>query len=149
MIREMIKTDIPILCDLNIEQHKQSFFSHLPYERDKLKNYYFNIINNPQRKCWVIYEDNIIVGGCAAHLTQYTFSYQAMVVDTFFYIKPKYRKGLLAKQLYDKIYDWAKLSKALEVHLTYAQGGESNRIKQFYKRMGYKPVADYYRKEVI
>ena len=149
-IREFNKhTDLQKCIKMGKLQHSESTWSHLPYDAERVKNQYLNSVGNPRYKVFVIDNQGEIAGATAVVECQYHFSYQTYVQDIFFYIYPEFRRGLIARRLYQRIYDWAKERGACEVYLNYGFGSENARIKKFYNRMGYEHHSDNYRKAVI
>ena len=149
-IREFNKhTDLEQCVKMGKRQHSESTWSHLPYDAERVKNQYLNSVGNHQYKVFIAEDHGKIVGAAAVVECQYHFSYQTYVQDIFFYLDPAYRRGLTARRLYQRVYNWAKSIGACEVYLNYGFGKENARIEKFYTRMGYEHHSDNYRKAVI
>ena len=148
-IRPFERKDLKQCCDMSKRQHRESLWSHLPYDVERVKNYYLNTIGHPQFCFLVAEQDEVIIGGTACGLNQYDFSYNTYVQDLFFYVMPEYRTGSLGIKLYKAVYQWAKEKGALEVYVGYGFGKENKKMEKFYNRLGYEHHTDYYRKPVI
>ena len=125
-IRPFERKDLKQCCDMSKRQHRESLWSHLPYDVERVKNYYLNTIGHPQFCFLVAEQDGEIVGGAACGLT-----------------------GSLGIKLYKAVYQWAKEKGALEVYVGYGFGKENKKMEKFYNRLGYEHHTDYYRKPVI
>ena len=74
-IRPFERKDLKQCCDMSKRQHRESLWSHLPYDVERVKNYYLNTIGHPQFCILVAEQDEVIIGGTACGLNQYDFSY--------------------------------------------------------------------------
>lgn len=149
-VRKITREDIPALMTMNEQQIEDSKYHYLKMDRNKVKIWYLNFINNPQAVAFVLENDEgELLGAMAARCNQFYWNYQNYVTDFFFYVKPEHRRGLAAKKLYDALYQWAIEKRAIEIQLSYVYGEDPKKLHNFLSFLGYTKNGENYRKAVI
>ena len=117
-IRVAIRKDIPILLKYSQSIHYLSAYRHHKYSRRSVASWFEFHINNSRSIILVaIYKSNI-VGVFIGHLLYEIEQEAAVLSESFFYIKPQFRKYGTAIRIIKKVKLMAKRSGAVAVRLS-------------------------------
>jgi|TARA_R100000030_G_scaffold32264_1_gene23883 GNAT superfamily N-acetyltransferase len=87
------------------------------------------------------YEDNAIIGSIGAMESEWWFSSEKFLAETWFYILPKYRNFKTARALLKKLKEYAN-TRDLTIQLPISSGNDTPAL---YKRLGFKDMGNIWR----
>lgn len=134
-IRNVIKEDIE-----NIFSMTKKFASSFVIDKGSFEQSFLNLIKDENSYCMLAEDDGNSIGYILAfiHSTLYANGKVALVEEIF--VESEYRKKGIGKRLMEAIEEWAKNQGAILI------SASTRRAEFFYKSIGYKESAIYFRK---
>jgi GNAT superfamily N-acetyltransferase len=87
------------------------------------------------------YKDGMVIGSIAAFESEWWFSDEKFLAETWFYILPKYRNFKTARALLKKLKEYAN-TRGLTIQLPISSGNDTPAL---YKRLGFKDMGNIWR----
>ena len=141
-----IEADLPVLCQLCVDMHRESDFRDLALDRDKLTSTLVRSMRQDDKLFLQVYERHSrVVGYLLGMLTEPFFSTDVVAVDLMFYVAPESRGGPAAFRLWTSFGDWAKQKGAKELRQGVTTGITPERTGRFFQKLGMVPVGTNYR----
>ena len=120
----------------------------LEYDTEKIKNYFFSAISNPNIFSIVsLDESEKPTGFLTGMLLQYNFSDATYAREMDLYVLPSKRGGMAAIQMMKKFIEWAKGKGAKEVYFEPSRGVKNN-FDAMAKRLDMENISTVYRKKL-
>jgi hypothetical protein len=141
--------DFKWMTDVSREHHRESDWSEVEYDEEKVVGYINTAINDPNYFSIVALKDEKRIGFMAGKLLEYSFSREKFARELDLYVVPEKRKGMAGIFMMRKFMDWAKMNGALEVY--FEPRLSDNEIKKFNamaKRLGMEHFANAYRRKL-
>jgi hypothetical protein len=141
--------DFKWMTDVSREHHRESDWSEVEYDEEKVVGYINTAINDPNYFSIVALKDEKRIGFMAGKLLEYSFSREKFARELDLYVVPEKRKGMAGIFMMKKFMDWAKMNGALEVY--FEPRLSDNEIKKFNamaKRLGMEHFANAYRRKL-
>lgn len=101
-----------------------------------------------QLKGWLHEENNEICGGILFILTADIFTNKNMMKEVFWFIRPDKRKSPITYRLIKKAEDFAIQNDISIISMMHMEFPNPERLKDFYKKIGYFPVQYEYFKKI-
>lgn len=120
--------------------HAESAYAHLPLALAKVDDLVVRALNDPNRVCfvWAVRPDDHIEGYLMAVCHEHYFAYTQTITDIGFYIAPKHRSILAARQMILALERWAfHVKHAADISLGVSSGIADERVIRFYRKLGY------------
>ena len=122
--------------------------NELEYDTEKIKNYFFSAISNPNVFSMISLDaDENPTGFLTGMLMQYNFSDATYAREIDLYVLPSKRGGMAAIQMMKKIIEWAKGKGAKEVYFEPSRGVKNN-FDAMAKRLDMENISTVYRKKL-
>jgi hypothetical protein len=122
--------------------------NELEYDTEKIKNYFFSAISNPNVFSMISLDaDENPTGFLTGMLMQYNFSDATYAREIDLYVLPSKRGGITAVQMMKKFIEWAKGKGAKEVYFEPSRGVKNN-FDAMAKRLDMKSTSTVYRKKL-
>ena len=140
-IRQLEFNDIKetILCCARY--HKESEYKNIPFNNEKLADFFLATLNNPDYFFKVFEKENKIIGLFAAHLNTYIFSHSVLAEDLAWYLDKNERgSGNTAVKILSQYKQWAKERNAVEALIVTSSGITILRTAQLLNRLGFTQV---------
>ena len=120
----------------------------LEYDTEKIKNYFFSAISNPNVFSIVSLDaDENPTGFLTGMLMPYNFSNATYAREIDLYVLPPKRGGITAVQMMKKFIEWAKGKGAKEVYFEPSRGVKNN-FDAMAKRLDMESTSTVYRKKL-
>ena len=122
--------------------------NELEYDTEKIKNYFFSAISNPNVFSMISLDaDENPTGFLTGMLMQYNFSNETYAREIDLYVLPSKRGGITAVQMMKKFIEWAKGKGAKEVYFEPSRGVKNN-FDAMAKRLDMESTSTVYRKKL-
>jgi GNAT superfamily N-acetyltransferase len=145
LIRQVTKETLPEFLSLARQMHEESTSRDLEFSAEKLEQ----LIGSPSTFCVMAYKDQKVIGGMLGFITEHYFSKDKKAVESGLYVVPKHRNGMTGVRLIRTFEDWSKQHEAKHIWIGYSTGiGDINRMKDFYKALGYDYEGFFCRKKI-
>jgi len=145
-VRRAQAPDTAAIIMLGEHFHQESFYSHLPYDGQRVADYISYVINNPANYCLYVADmQDQIIGVIGGYLDHYLFCDERVAYDTVFYVEKQNRGSLAAKLLVNAFREWAMEHHACEICLGISSGINTERVGKFYERLGFTCVGSIYK----
>jgi hypothetical protein len=136
--------DLPQLLDLGRLLHSEAWYSHIPFDENRVATFFYDImLNRDKNFCRVATRGGGIIGAIAGSKVPYWFSRASGVFDSFLYVRPDERGGLVAYRLWRAMAAWSGQAGALE--LTHGVGTCSETADRFFAGIGMTHVGGIYK----
>lgn len=140
-IRVAQLADIARIMELGEEFAKSSpNFSRLRFSKEQTVLVLELMIGHTDPGVFVAYSDGVIVGGLVACIAPAWFSTDICTTDIAFYVDKEFRKSTVAARLVKQYVKWAKRQNAYIIELTVTSEMDTERVKLFFKRMGFREI---------
>lgn len=152
MIRAATLKDIPALTELAKEFYEMGPFAEngLNFQETSFMFMAASMIQSPKEKVVLVAEDKTagIVGMLGAYISPWFCDFhQAQVVESWFYVKPDYRKHGTAKKLLKELEKRAE-KVAVNIKLASIPTEDQDKIDRLYGMQGYKQTDRYFTKRL-
>lgn len=140
MIRMAIHEDIPALVQLGIGMHRESNFSTVPFDAERVAAMARYLIDN-DGGFLVVYERNeVVLGFLAGVLIPAWFGNgrDCSAGDIALYVDPRARHSAAGILLADAFKRWAMASGALQIRVGTAAGEAGQAANAIYQHLGFK-----------
>lgn len=141
IIRRYSQEDVPQIVEiietaLSVTQFRDVFFS-----REKMSRLFESNVNNSLICIFVaVTDDGEIVGLISGSVNQFIFSYEIVIIDHIFYVKPDKRGMKAATGLVRAYIDWAKERKPRRIQLSNSLGNKIDGFAKLAERLGFEQV---------
>lgn len=146
MFRRYKLGDIPLMLD-HVEQflEQSGNYQGLPFDRDKLRRMLVSNVSNIRFFCTVAVNDSdIVIGGLAATVQEYTFSKAVFAADLIFYVPQDKRSLKLATELVEQYVAWGKQRGVKELRLANSTGVKPAAYAKLCERFGFSYLGPIY-----
>jgi len=141
--------DFKWMMDVSREHHRESDWSEVEYDEEKVAGYIDTAINDPNYFGIVALKDEERIGFMAGKLLEYSFSREKFARELDLYVVPEKRKGMAGVFMMKKFMDWAKMNGALEAYFEpRLSDNETGKFKAMAKRLGMEHFANAYRRKL-
>lgn len=141
LIRRYSHEDIQQILDVVQVSLSVTQFRDIHFSREKLGRLLESNVNNSLIFVSIAVEDNgEIVGIISASVNQFIFSYEVVIVDHIFYVKPGRRGLKIATGLVGAYLEWAKERKPRRIQLSNSMGNKIEGFAKLAKRLGFDQV---------
>ena len=131
--------DLDVLMDIGESMHKESpRFSRMSYSPAKVLQMFIDLINADCGLIVVAEQDDKIIGGIAAIVSQHWFSQDLMASDIALFIVPEHRGGITAVRLVKHYVAWAKEQGAVITQMGISTGVHADETAAMFKAIGLK-----------
>lgn len=138
-IRLATLEDLDVLMDIGESMHKESpRFSRMSYSPAKVLQMFIDLINADCGLIVVAEQDDKIIGGIAAIVSQHWFSQDLMASDIALFIVPEHRGGITAVRLVKHYVAWAKEQGAVITQMGISTGVHADETAAMFKAIGLK-----------
>ena len=138
-IRMATLEDLDVLMDIGESMHKESpRFSRMSYSPAKVLQMFIDLINADCGLIVVAEQDDKIIGGIAAIVSQHWFSQDLMASDIALFIVPEHRGGITAVRLVKHYVAWAKEQGAVITQMGISTGVHADETAAMFKAIGLK-----------
>tara|TARA_R100000700_G_scaffold19829_1_gene26586 strand:- start:15859 stop:16275 length:417 start_codon:yes stop_codon:yes gene_type:complete len=133
---------------LGEKMHAESNFRDLDFDKEKLKNLGWHVVNGEDRyfACVAEDENNCILGMFVGLITEYYFGNDLMASDLLVYVDKSKRGAMASVRMFKEFEKWAKRKNAKEVRPATSTGIEIERTKKLYTHLGYEVSGNTFRK---
>lgn len=151
IIRAADVDDIPGLCDMAEEFHKESpVYAGIAFVREDMKDVLKRMITEPRLHCvFIACRDGKMLGMIGGNLGPMMFNLAELYsVDIGFYVKPEERKTGTIQMLIEAYEDWAARNGVPHdrIKLSQSSGINAAAVDALLKGMGYTDAGTIYRK---
>ena len=143
MIRLATYADIPQMVDLGSLMHKESRFSVLRYDCEKVANLVHHLISSDQCAL-VAEEDGVVVGLFIGMILPHWCSSDLVSMDMALFVNPEKRGGMTAAKLVKTYRQWAIDRGAKMVGIGVNTGVHAEVTGKLYERIGFKMIGQLY-----
>lgn len=149
-IRPFELDDVPAMIELGSEMHRESSFSHLDYNFEKLMQMGRMYKDNPEMffSQVAVDEHGKIYAMYVGRLTQYYFGTDLVAVDELVFVRPDRRGGLAAARLIKGFETWAIEAGASEIRPASSTGVYIDQTRKLYEALGFETVGHTFRKVI-
>lgn len=141
MIRRYKLSDVEQIVDHVEKNLSQSRYKNISFSRNKIIDRLVGNVNNSLFFCNVATDDNEnIIGGLGAVISQYSWSHEAFAFDYLFYVNESDRSLAVATELVVSYIEWAKQRKVREVLFQNIAGYKPELFAKFASKMGFKQI---------
>lgn len=148
-VREATVYDLETLIALGELMHVESNYRSIIFSKDKTLVTGISIIADPM---WCVRvcegKDDEVIGMFVGYVSQFPFSYDLVASDFVLYVLPEYRGSTAALRLLGAYEAWAKSKEAKIINIGTTTGVNTDKVGEFYERLGFNRVGAVYRKEV-
>lgn len=143
MIRPATFEDVQPMVELGALMHRESRFSVLQYDPEKVGATIRYLIDNDQ--CALVAEDNgEVIGGFIGMIMPHWASQDLVASDLTLFVHPNKRGGLSAAKMVKAYREWAVSRGAKMVNLGISTGVNAELTGQLYERMGFTRIGFIY-----
>ena len=141
--------DLDWIINTTREMFAESEWKDGKYDEDKVKHYFYHVIDQPTIMFGAIgLKDGERAGFMTGQVGEFSFMKTKFARESDLFVLPKYRGSQVAITLMKKFIEWAKGMKAQEVYLQPATNGKLNKFDAMAKRLGMDIVSKTYRKKL-
>lgn len=140
MIRDIEYRDIETLIDLGEKMHNEGHFKNTEYNRDKLRELAYSLINDADKCCFVAERNNVIIGFFMGGAYFHYFGNTMTCCDFLTYVDKDYRGGSTGAKLIAKYIKWA-LDLGIDrnqIRLGDSAEIDSQAVDRLFKFMGFR-----------
>ena len=141
--------DLDRIIKTTKEMFSESEWKEGKYDEDKVKQYFYHVIDQPTIMFGAIgLKDEERAGFMTGQVGEFSFMKAKFARESDLFVLPKYRGSQVAITLMKKFIEWAKGMNAKEVYLQPATNGKLNKFDAMAKRLGMDIVSKTYRKKL-
>ena len=141
--------DLEWIIETTRSMFAESEWKEGEYDEDKVKRYFYHVINDPSAMFGVIgLKDGERAGFMTGQVGEFSFMKSKFARESDLYVLPEYRGSQVAITMMKKFIEWAKGMKAMEVYLQPSTNGKLNKFDAMAKRLGMEVVSKTYRKKL-
>jgi len=141
--------DLDWIVKTTKEMFSESEWKEGEYDEDKVKRYFYHVIDQPTTMFGAIgLKDEDKAGFMTGQVGEFSFMKTKFARESDLYVLPKHRGSQVAITLMKKFIEWAKGMNAKEVYLQPATNGKLNKFDAMAKRLGMDIVSKTYRKKL-
>ena len=119
------------------------------YDEDKVKGYFYHVIDHPTFMFGVIgLKDGERAGFMTGQVGEFSFMKTKFARESDLFVLPKYRGSAVAMTMMKKFIEWAKAMKAKEIYFEPSTNGDINKFDAMAKRLGMEVASKTYRKKL-
>jgi GNAT superfamily N-acetyltransferase len=147
-IRPATANDIDTMIKLGEKIYTESRFSHLDFDRDKIKQgVQSHILHHTHGTHLALVAQNTqgeIVGGFFGVLEEYFFTTDKSANSVLIWVDPNYRGSSIAIKLIDVFKQWAIKNGAKEINIVVSSGVKIGSTDRFVRRLGFVQTGGNY-----
>lgn len=128
--------------------HKDSQYAHMPFNAERVNWFIRNRFDGTNREGFVALHDDVIIGFLGVYAEVLYFTDAKTVFDIAMFVHPDYRHPRVSAQLVFAAERWAQSIGAHNIIMSVTAPEDGERVGNLYMRYGYKPLGQYYSKEV-
>jgi len=141
--------DLEWIIETTRSMFAESEWKEGEYDEDKVKSYFYRVIDDPSIMFGVIgLKDGERAGFMTGQVGEFSFMKSKFARESDLYVLPEYRGSQVAITMMKKFIEWAKGMKAMEVYLQPSTNGRLNKFDAMAKRLGMEVVSKTYRKKL-
>ena len=149
VIRPPLEGDIETLLDLGAQMHRESAYSFLPYDRQKVRAFIVSYIEDRITRCSLVAEiDGAIIGMIGGTIMDYYFCHEVLVADEILFVRSDHRTGMAALALIRGLQKWATHQGARELCLSVSSSVNYEATDKLYERLGFNRVGGVFKKRL-
>jgi GNAT superfamily N-acetyltransferase len=145
MIRDMIKSDIPLMTELGARMHLESEYSEFNYAPEKCFALGDEIVASDNMCGFVAEVDGVVMGMFIGASWCHYFSDATLSSDLLLYVSPDCRGGMTGLRLIKAYLAWAKSKHIDDIRLGETAGIDREVIAKLYNKLGFDNYGTIYR----
>jgi GNAT superfamily N-acetyltransferase len=118
----------------------------LEFNYDHFSSTFQQLMDTGFAKLWVAEVGGDVVGAIGGVQFPHLFNGKPSVMESFWYVHPDHRHGLIAMRLLRSLERWAGEIKAQHIIMAHLDTLNPERIGEFYEKQGYKRLETHYAK---
>ena len=137
--------DLEWILKVTREMIDESEWSNGEYDKDKVKRYFYHVLDSPAFMFGIIaLRGEKKIGFMTGYITQFSFMKDIFAKEAELYIVPSERGKMGGLFMMKKFIEWAKNKKVLEIHFEpSANGGNVKKFDALAKKLGMTKEPNY------
>lgn len=151
VVRVSSEQEVKEIANLAAEMQRQSVFSGIPFDMNRVVSYGMNAVANPNSYAMFLYKtaNGESVGFVAGYVSCLWYCPERKILADFgFYVREDHRGSMAGIRLIKAYEKWAKENGVDCIEMGISAGIDNEKAERFYKGIGYSHAATVMTKEI-